>query len=90
MDYAYNGKVAVDMVNKKGYDLILMDLKMPEMSGYDATRQIKLIFPDIPIIAQTAYATFEDKQMAISAGCDDFIAKPIKKNLLLEMIQKYS
>jgi hypothetical protein len=90
MDYAYNGKVAVDMVSKKRYDLILMDLKMPELSGYDATRQIKLIFPNLPVIAQTAYATNEDKQMAISAGCDDFIAKPIKKNMLLELIQKYS
>jgi PAS domain S-box-containing protein len=90
IDHAYNGKEAVDMVSKKMYDLIFMDLKMPEMNGYDATKKIKISHPEIPIIAQTAYASDEDKEKAVQAGCDDFIAKPIKKNILLEVLEKYS
>ena len=78
------------MVSKKMYDLIFMDLKMPEMNGYDATKKIKISHPNIPIIAQTAYASIEEKEKAVLAGCDDFIAKPIKKNILLEVIEKYS
>jgi PAS domain S-box-containing protein len=89
IDHAYNGKEAVEMVSQRMYDLIFMDLKMPEMNGYDATKKIKLSNPDIPIIAQTAYASVEDKEKAVLAGCDDFIAKPIKKNVLLEVIEKY-
>jgi CheY-like chemotaxis protein len=90
IDHAYNGKEAVDMVALKMYDLIFMDLKMPEMNGYDATKQIKSSHPKIPIIAQTAYASVEDKERAVMAGCDDFIAKPIRKNVLLEIIEKYT
>ena len=89
IDHAFTGKEAIDMVAKQSYDLIFMDLKMPEMSGYEATMKIKQSHPDIPIIAQTAYASIEDKEKALQAGCDDFIAKPIKKNSLLEVIQKY-
>ncbi|MEI7829787.1 MAG: response regulator [Prolixibacteraceae bacterium] len=90
IDHAHNGKEAVEMVSKKMYDLIFMDLKMPEMNGYDATKKIKISHPNIPIIAQTAYASIEEKEKAVLAGCDDFIAKPIKKNILLEVIEKYS
>ena len=89
IDHASNGSEAIDMVSKHKYDMIFMDLKMPEMNGFEATRKIKLIHPDIPVIAQTAYASVEDREMALLAGCEDFIAKPIKKNLLLEVIQKY-
>jgi len=89
IDHAYNGKDALDMVSKHPYNMIFMDLKMPEMSGYDATMKIKQSFPAIPIIAQTAYASIEDREKALQAGFDDFIAKPIKKNALLEVIQKF-
>jgi len=89
IDHACNGKVALEMVSKQSYDMIFMDLKMPEMSGYDATMKIKQRYPDIPIIAQTAYESIEDREKALLAGCNDFIAKPIKKNALLEVIQKY-
>jgi signal transduction histidine kinase/CheY-like chemotaxis protein len=89
IDHAYNGKEAIEMVSKHMYDLIFMDLKMPEINGYDATKKIKLSHPTIPIIAQTAYASVEDKEKAVLAGFDDFIAKPIRKNVLLEVIEKY-
>ncbi|MCK9638643.1 MAG: response regulator [Prolixibacteraceae bacterium] len=90
IDRACNGKEAIEMVLKRSYDLIFMDLKMPEMSGYEATIKIKERYPAMPVIAQTAYASIEDREKALQAGCDDFIAKPIKKNNLLEVIQKYS
>lgn len=88
--HASNGREAVDFVkNQENIDLILMDLLMPEMNGYDATRQIKLIRKDIPIIAQTAYTLSEDRRHALEAGCDDFIAKPLGKELLLQKMDEY-
>ena len=90
LDHAGNGKIAVAMAAKTKYDLIFMDLKMPILDGYEATKLIKQRHPTIPVIAQTAYATAEEREKALLAGCDDFIPKPMKKNLLLEMIQKYS
>ena len=90
LDHAGNGKIAVAMAAKTKYDLIFMDLKMPIMDGYEATRLIKQRQPGTPVIAQTAYATQKEREKALLAGCDDFIPKPMKKNLLLEMIQKYS
>ncbi|PLX23850.1 MAG: response regulator [Salinivirgaceae bacterium] len=70
-------------------DLILMDVKMPVMSGLDATRKIKEKLPSIPIIAQTAYAMEDEKQHCLDAGCDDYIAKPIDPNDLFAMLKKY-
>lgn len=69
-------------------DLILMDIKLPDIDGYEATRQLKAINPKVPIIAQTAYAMKGDRQKALEAGCDEYISKPIKKATLLQMIQK--
>lgn len=87
IDRAINGKEAVSLVLKNRYDLILMDLKMPIMNGIEATSQIKQQFPDIPIIAQTADATYQGKERALQAGCDGYIVKPIKKVDLMEMIK---
>ena len=89
IDHAFNGQDALDKVANQSYNMIFMDLKMPNMNGYDATIKIKQSYPTIPIIAQTAYASIEDREKALQVGCDDFIAKPIKKNALLEVIQKY-
>lgn len=81
---AENGRIAVDLcLNNPNIDLVLMDLLMPVMNGYEATRQIKAHRPDLPIIAQTAYAMADDRRKAMEAGCDDFIAKPIGKEELL-------
>jgi CheY-like chemotaxis protein len=67
-------------------DLILMDIKMPGMDGYEATREIRKLQPKIPIIAQTAYALEEEKQKTIEAGCNAYITKPIAKLNLLNLI----
>lgn len=70
-------------------DLILLDIQMPELDGYEVARQIRKFNPNVVIIAQTAFALSDDKQKAIDAGCNDYIAKPIRRNELLELIQKY-
>ena len=70
-------------------DLVLMDIKMPEMNGIIATQEIRKFNSDIIIIAQTAYATIEDKEIALYAGCDDYITKPIKRELLFEIIASH-
>ncbi len=66
-----------------------MDIKLPDMSGYEVTLEFKKIRPKIRIIAQTAYAAETDKQKALDAGCDDFITKPIKRNSFLEILNGY-
>ncbi|MDD4746656.1 MAG: PAS domain S-box protein [Salinivirgaceae bacterium] len=85
-----SGQEAVDMV-KKGtiFDLVLMDLKMPNMDGIEATIEILKINNRMPIIAQTAYAFAEDVAIAKNAGCVDFISKPMKAVELLSMVEKY-
>ncbi|MFO7864649.1 MAG: response regulator, partial [Salinivirgaceae bacterium] len=70
-------------------DLILMDIKMPVMSGLDATRKIKVKKPELPIIAQTAYAMEDEKQHCLDAGCDDYISKPIDPTALFTLLKKY-
>ena len=76
---AGNGREALDAVQREPPDLIFMDLKMPVMDGWEATRQIRDLERgrDIPIIALTAQAMAGDEQKALAAGCDDYLAKPI-------------
>ncbi len=69
--------------------LVIMDIKMPYMDGYEATRQIKCVRPQLPIIAQTAYAFESDRQKALDAGCNDYISKPLDCDLLITIIQSY-
>ncbi len=89
--WAKNGKEAVDICldGNEPIDLVLMDLQMPEMNGYEAAQEIKKIKPDLPVIAQTAFAMSDDRDKALEAGCDDYLAKPIKSKDLLDMVQKY-
>lgn len=75
--------------NNPDIDLILMDIKMPVMDGYEATRQIRQFNKSVVIIAQTAFAFSEEREKAIEAGCNDYISKPILKDELLVLIQKY-
>ena len=75
--------------NNPDIDIVLMDIKMPEMDGYEATRQIRLFNNEVIIIAQTAYGLTGDMEMAIEAGCNDYISKPVKKELLIRMINKH-
>jgi len=88
--HAKTGTKAIDICrNNPDIDLILMDIKMPKMNGYEATRKIREFNKDVIIIAQTAYALAGDREKSIVAGCDDYISKPINKEMLLEKIEKY-
>jgi len=88
--FAKNGIEAIDAFSQNpDIDLVLMDIQMPEMSGYEATRKIREFNKDVIIIAETAYAISGDREKALEAGCNDYISKPIKKNRLMEMIEKY-
>ena len=69
--------------------LILMDMKLPVMDGYEAARRIKQINPSISVIAQTAFAMADDKQKALDAGCDDYLPKPIDFKELNELLRIY-
>ncbi len=74
--------------NHPDIDLVLMDIKMPEMDGYEATRQIRKFNTKVRIVAQTAYALTGDENKAIEAGCDGYLSKPIKKEELLNLFEK--
>lgn len=89
VDRAKNGQEVIDMISGKNYDLVFMDLKMPQLGGIEATQKIRENYPSIPIIAQTAYATFEEKERALAAGCNDYLTKPIRKDDLFAMVDKY-
>jgi CheY-like chemotaxis protein len=75
--------------NNPDIDLILMDIRMPVMNGYEATRQIRQFNKEVIIIAQTAYGLSGDRQKAIDMGCNDYISKPIDKDELLRLMQQY-
>ena len=86
-DRAKNGLEAIELVEKGHYDVVLMDIKMPVMDGMEATKKIKALHPNLPIIAVTANAFDSDRQLAFDAGCDDFLAKPISSELCLNTIK---
>ncbi len=75
--------------NNPDLDLVLMDIKMPGMDGYEATCQIRQFNTNVVIIAQTAYASSDKRDKAIEAGCNDYISKPINMTLLYELINKH-
>jgi CheY-like chemotaxis protein len=87
---AKNGKEAVDLINEHagGIDLVLMDLNMPVMDGYEAMRIIKSKHPEIPVIAQTAYTLNNDRHKCLQAGFNDYISKPINRLALFRMVNE--
>lgn len=87
--FADNGVDVVEKAKDPDFDLILMDIKLPLKDGLEATREIRKFRPDIPIIAQTAFALSGDEEKALNAGCNDYITKPINRTRLLEMIKTY-
>ena len=86
---AHNGIEAVTFCEDEHPDLILMDIRMPEMNGLDATRIIKEVNPDVPIVALSAYAFEENIRDAKAAGCNEFMAKPFRVEDLIDMVEKY-
>jgi CheY-like chemotaxis protein len=88
--HAITGIQAVNICrNNSDLDLVLMDIRMPEMNGNEATRQIRQFNKDVIIIAQTAYGFSSDCEKALEAGCNDYISKPIERNHLFELIKKH-
>ncbi|MDA3905880.1 MAG: response regulator [Bacteroidales bacterium] len=88
--HVISGKDAIDEVlNKECPDIILMDVKLHDLNGFEATKVIKKAYPELPIIAQTAFAIAGDRELALSMGCDDYISKPIKKSDLLNLMKKH-
>lgn len=88
--WAKNGMEAVEACKARdNIDLVLMDIRMPLMDGYEAARQIREFRPNLPIIAQTSYAMQGDKEQSLSSGCTDYISKPISLEDLKAMIIKY-
>lgn len=92
-DLADNGRIALEKATQKIYDLILMDLQMPEMDGYEATKSIRQLnshYSKIPIIALTAASFGEIKEKVSSAGMNEFITKPFSPTELFDIISKYA
>jgi CheY-like chemotaxis protein len=87
---AKNGKEAVEKFKKqRDIQLVLMDIMMPEMNGFEATRRIRKQDNSVVIIAQTALVSTFDKEMALGVGCNEYINKPIDKTALIALIQSY-
>ena len=88
--HAANGEEAVEMCKTNPQiNIVLMDIKMPKMNGYDATKLIKKMKPDLPIIAITAFALSEDRNKALLAGCDNYLPKPVKADKLIASVNDY-
>jgi CheY-like chemotaxis protein len=89
---AQNGRQAVDIFTQspESFDIIFMDVQLPKLSGIEATGEIRQRgFDKIPIVAMTAHAMKDDGQKCIAAGMNDYIAKPIKREIIFEMVNKW-
>ena len=86
---ASDGLEAIQLVKDQDFNLVLMDIQIPKVDGYIATKEIKKIKSKIPVIAQTSFAMSGERERCIEAGCDDYLAKPLNLAALLSMIDKY-
>lgn len=87
--WAKDGVEAIEQCKTHEPDIILMDIKMPNMDGLEATREIKKIYPEIPIIAQTAFAMENDERLSLEAGCNAYLSKPVKAKKLLNTLSTF-
>ncbi|MDK2977929.1 MAG: hypothetical protein PWP52_643 [Bacteroidales bacterium] len=88
--WAKSGKEAIDIFKETEHlDLVLMDIQLPGINGYEVTKLIKAYNQNVPVIAQTAYALSGEKEQSLKEGCDDYIAKPFKKETLIEVLSKH-
>ena len=86
---AKDGAQGVQAAEQNHPDLVLMDISLPVMDGYEATRCIRKTFPTLPIIGLSAHAMQGDTEKALAAGCTDYLTKPIDENLLLQKLKQY-
>lgn len=87
---AKNGEDAIEAVKTDNQiQLVLMDIRLPDMDGFETTQRIKEIKPQLPVIAQTAYAMYNDREICLENGCDDYLAKPLNKDVLFKKINHY-
>ena len=89
VDVAENGAIAVDAVNQRTYDLVLMDIQMPVMDGYSAARILRKSWPDLPILALTAHAMVEEKDRVLATGMNDILTKPVLPKLLYAALNRW-
>ena len=94
VDVARQGREAIDMLSKSVYALVLMDCQMPEMDGFEATRIIRdrtspVLDHEVPVVAMTANTSPEDRARAIAAGMNDFLAKPVDRSVLADVLEKW-
>lgn len=90
MQWACVAQEAIDLVESGSkFDLIIMDVKMPFINGYEATKRIKSVDKSVPVIAYTAFALPEEEEKCRNAGCDDYLSKPVGMEEMFEMIKKY-
>jgi len=86
---ARNGLESVAMAEQHNPELVLMDISLPGMDGYEATRAIRKTHPNLPVIGLSAHAMPGDTAKAIAAGCSDYLTKPLNEDLLFQMLDKY-
>jgi CheY-like chemotaxis protein len=92
VDIAVNGKEGLDAILSGEYRVVLMDCEMPEMSGYDATRELRRLATDkrdIPVIAMTAHALPGERNKCFEAGMDDYVSKPVRREALADVLQRW-
>lgn len=87
---ARTGEEAINVVkSNKLIKIVLMDIRLPDIDGFETTRKIKKQNPKLPVIAVTAYAMYNDRELCLKNGCDDYISKPLDKDILLKKIIHY-
>ena len=86
---AKDGAEGVAMTEQHKPDLVLMDISLPGMDGYEATRAIRKMFPPLPVIGLSAHAMQGDAEKAMAAGCCDYLTKPVDEDLLFQKLEEY-